>query len=316
MSNICIMGGNGYVGAHLVPMLLKLGHKVTVLDLIQPIKQGAFLSIVGDVRHRLHVRKALDKCDIVIHLACLSNDPSANLDAKLTKSINLDCFPMMMQECRDAGIKRFIYASSSSVYGVREEHDVIETTPLTPLTDYSRYKVLCETILQNTLGFEKVTLRPATICGYSENLRLDLCVHILTMQALRKGEISVYGGSQYRPNIHIDDICAAYIKLLDAPNVDGEIFNCGTTNLTIMETADMICDIMGSHIKIKTTPTDDLRSYHVSSQKINEQLGFYPKKSVGQAILEIKKAYDGGLIMNPDDSRYHRMKSIKEMGLS
>jgi len=305
---VLILGVSGYKGSILTQQLFDAGHEVAGVD------------ITGNPTHRMDVRN-IDKLrgvlkgqDAVIHLACISNDPSAELDPALTKSINLDCFQPCVEAARDAGVKRFIYASSSSVYGVKQEKDVTEDLPLEPLTDYSRFKAECEKILfANKGSMEAVVVRPATVCGWSPNVRLDLAVHILTMSALRNDKIKVFGGHQYRPNVHILDICRAYEMLLTAGNVDGEIFNCGTQNLTIHETAEMIQGIVGA-VKIEVTPSDDHRSYHVSSDKIMDKIGWKPRFAIATAITELKFAWEYGYIKNPDDEKYHRIKYWKKHG--
>src|SRR6266446_6420286 len=223
---VLVTGGAGYVGSVLVPKLLAAGYGVTVLDLFlygDEVFDGARSNpklrlIKGDLRHLPTVEGALAGCDAVIHLACISNDPSFELNPELGKSINYDAFPVLVDLSRDAGVKRFIYASSSSVYGIKEDQNVTEELPLEPLTDYSKYKALCEDVLlqKKAPGFTTLILRPATVCGYSPRLRLDLTVNILTNYAVNSGKITVFGGGQKRPNIHIDDMAACYLRLLDA----------------------------------------------------------------------------------------------------
>lgn len=310
---VCILGHAGYVGSKLVPTLLAHGHHVHGIDL-NWLESGKCFQTKADIRDMDAVNETMANCDAVIHLACISNDPASELNPKLTKSINLDSFLPIVEAAKSAGVKRFIFASSSSVYGVRPEKDIVETTPLTPLTDYSRYKAECEKILLDNKGdMEAVVVRPATVCGMSPNLRLDLAVHILTISALRYGIIQVFGGSQYRPNIYIDDLCDAYELLLVADNVDGEIFNVGHQNLTITETAEMVRNVVGEHVEIVVSPSSDPRSYHVSSQKIAKKLGFTAYQPIGRAIVELKDAWDNGEINNPDDARYHRIRGMREM---
>ncbi len=330
MSHILVTGGNGYVGSALVPKLLAAGHHVTVLDLVPgplPKTAGGLLTMhMGDIRREDHVWHALTGApafigpvDTVIHLACVSNDPSFDMDPEVGKSINYDCFRPLVMLCKKAGVKRFIFASSSSEYGVKQERDVIEEMSLEPMTDYALYKVKGEEILNEARmpGFETVIIRPATVCGISPSMRLDLAVHILTMSALRHGKISVYGGSQYRPNIHIDDITDAYLLCVSAPSykVDGQVFNVGAENLTIMETAEMIRDLMHEKISIGITETNDKRSYHVSSQKIAGILDFHPKKTVKMAIADVKMAYNLGQIPDPDNDKYYAIRRLKALGL-
>lgn len=322
MKRILLLGGAGFCGSKLAIHLMQKGYEVTIYDILTPewlasyIGAGVCHAIQGDVRDLKKLNDAMKGQNAVIHLACISNDPASELNPELTKSINLDSFPPCVQIAKECGVKRFIFASSSSVYGVRPEKDVVETTPLTPLTDYSRYKADCEKILLDNKGdMEAVVIRPATVCGMSPNLRLDLCVHILTMAALRNGVIKVFGGDQYRPNIHIDDLIEVYERLLTADNVDGAIFNCGSQNLTIHETALMVRNVVGQQISIIREESADERSYHVSSDKIKRALRLTPMRPIGQAIFEIKDAYMSGLIPEPDASKYHRIKWWKEQNV-
>src|SRR4051812_27679129 len=210
---VMITGGAGYVGSSLVPKLLGLGYEVSVLDLYMygedlfrdRANNPGLREVKGDLRNPADVARALQGCDAVIHLACISNDPSFDLNPDLGKSINYDCFRPLVRASKEAGVKRFIYASSSSVYGVKSDPNVTEDLALEPLTDYSKFKAMCETDLaeERAPSFVGVTIRPATVCGYAPRLRLDLSVNILTNHAINKGVITVFGGNQLRPNIHI-----------------------------------------------------------------------------------------------------------------
>lgn len=321
MSRIFITGGAGYVASALIPKLLGEGHEVSSVDLFACDYGVGHWHKIGDIRNDEIMQESMIGHDAVIHLACISNDPSFDMNPEIGKDINFTCFQPIVKAAKNAGIKRFIFASSSSVYGIREEKDVIETTPLTPLTDYSKYKAMCEEILlsEREDGFEVIVLRPATVCGWASEVRLDLCVHILTMAALREKNIKVFGGEQYRPNIHIEDLTDAYSLLLKAPAslVDGQIFNCGHTNMTIKETAEIIRDLMAERyrakITIETTPTNDNRSYHVSSEKIKRVLGFQAKNSIESAIDSLIGAYKGGLIKNPDEDKYYAIRRMKSV---
>ena len=283
MKKIFITGGSGYVGAVLVLHLIKKGYFVTVLDLMiygdEVLSSHPDLNIVkGDIRDKNLLKKLIPGHDAVIHLACISNDPSFELNPELGKSINLDAFQPLVEISKNAGIKRFIYASTSSVYGIKEESDVHENMELEPLTDYSRFKADCEKILADyhSEDFTTVTIRPATICGYSPRQRLDVIVNILTNLAYHNREITVFGGDQMRPNIHIQDMVKAYIILLTAPKekIAGQIFNAGYENRRVKELAETVKSVVGKDVKLVTIPTDDNRSYHISSRKIKEELGF------------------------------------------
>ena len=259
-NNIFITGGAGYVGSVLTPYLLDKGFKVTVYDLMiygnNVLKKHNNLKIINaDIRNAEMLKKTLPGHDVLIHLACISNDPSFELNPKLGKSINLDSFEPLVKLAKQNLIKRFIYASSSSVYGVKKEKNIDETISLEPLTDYSRFKADCEKILLKYLSddFVPVIIRPATVCGFSPRQRLDLVVNILTNLAYYKKEISVFGGNQLRPNIHIFDMVRAYEILINAPTADvsGQIFNAGYENLTVNEIARLVKKIIGSDVKIK-----------------------------------------------------------------
>ena len=325
---VLVTGGAGYVGCVLIPKLLAKGHEVLVYDLMIYGDAGLpdhpkLKKIKADIRDTKTFANSLAGVDTVLHMACISNDPSFELDSELSKSVNFDCFEPMVIAAKNSSVKRFIYVSSSSVYGVSEAPEVTEEHPLLPLTDYNKYKGLCEPLLfkHQSPNFTCVTIRPATVCGYSPRMRLDLSVNILTNLALNKGMITVFGGSQKRPNIHIDDLSELYVQLLDMPKekIQGEIFNAGYQNHTISEMAGMVRKVVAEEcpdrqeISIETTPSNDLRSYHVTSRKIGEKLGWFPKRSVEDAIRDLCKAFRAGKIPNSlDDSKYFNVKQMRE----
>ncbi|MFI5151030.1 MAG: NAD-dependent epimerase/dehydratase family protein [Bacteroidia bacterium] len=320
MQHIFITGGAGYVGSVLVPKLLSKGYKVTVLDLmiygedVLP-KHPQLNAVKGDIRDQDLLKKLLPGVDAVIHLACISNDPSFELNPSLGKSINLDAFDPLVRISKDAGVKRFIYASSSSVYGIKEEPNVHEGMKLEPLTDYSKFKADCEEILKKYQSddFTTCTIRPATVCGYGKRLRLDLSVNILTNLAINKGEITVFGGNQKRPNIHIEDMTDLYCQLLVLPKdkIAGKIWNAGYENFTISQIAQMVKNVIGEQVKIVTTPTNDHRSYHISSEKIRNDIGFEPTHSIEDAVKDLKDAFDKGLV--PDSLNAEKYFNVKLM---
>jgi len=326
---VLVTGGAGYVGSKLVPALLREGHSVHVLDLyifgdhiFADLKDNTGLrEFKGDLRDQTAVARAVAGCDAVIHLACVSNDPSFELDPALGKSINYDAFRPLVQAAKHAGVNRFIYASSSSVYGIKDEDNVTEELPLEPLTDYSKYKALCEKILEEERepGFTTLTLRPATVCGYAPRLRLDLTVNILTNHAINNGKITVFGGSQKRPNIHIDDMVQLYVNSLNYPDdmIDGMIFNAGYENHAVMEIAEMVRGVIGSSVNIDVTETDDLRSYHISSERIRDHLGFTPSHSIDNAVEDLKTAFSGGLVPGSlTDKKYYNVKVMQALSLA
>ena len=327
-NNVLVTGGAGYVGAVLVPKLLAAGYGVTVLDLflygeeaLAAVKNHPRLRLVkGDLRSQAVVEGALSGVDAVIHLACISNDPSFELDPALGKSINLDAFRPLVRASKTAGVKRFVYASSSSVYGVKEGVDVTEDLPLEPLTDYSKYKAACERILEeeHEPGFVTLTLRPATVCGYSPRQRLDLVVNILTNHAVNTGKIKVFGGEQLRPNLHIEDMTDLYCRTLEAPDaqIDGRIWNAGYENHSVRRLAETVKDVVGGPIGLEVLPTDDIRSYHVSSERIRREFGFAPQHTVGNAVGDLKAAFNDGLLPNAmDASRYYNIRVMQEARL-
>ena len=322
---IFLIGGGGYVGSALVPKLINLGYEVTVYDLFiygkEVLEKNSNLTLIeGDIRDINLLSKSLKNHDSIIHLACISNDPSFELNPKLGKSINLDCFRPLVEVAVKENIKRFIYASSSSVYGIKKEKNVTETLTLEPLTDYSKFKVECEKILSEFTSdeFETVIIRPATVCGYAKRQRLDVVVNILTNLAFNKRKIKVFGGDQLRPNIHIQDMANIYIEVLKAEKklVNGEIFNAGYDNFTVSDIALTVKEVIGSDIEIETLPTDDNRSYHVSSEKIKKTLNFTPKYTIKDAIRDLKKAFDEKKLPDSlENSKYFNIKKMQEIKL-
>lgn len=329
MKRVFVTGGAGYVGAVLVPKLLKAGYQVKVLDLyiygsdvFDSVKDHPrLIQIKGDLRDTRILEKEIPGSDAVIHLACISNDPSYELNPALGKSINYDAFLPLVAISKKTGVKRFIFASSSSVYGLKDDPNVTEDLPLEPLTDYSKYKALCEEHLlkEQSKDFEVLILRPATVCGYSPRQRLDLTVNILTNHAVHNKKITVFGGKQKRPNIHIEDMTDLYVQCLELPaeKIAGKIFNAGYENHTLDEIAGMVKEIMADeNLSIVHQTTDDNRSYHISSEKISQELGFRPRKTIGDAIHDLKKAFlDGRIPDAMNDSRYYNIRTMQKIDL-
>lgn len=329
IKSVLVTGGAGYVGAVLVPKLLKADYKVKVLDLyiygdnvLDSVKENKNLKqIKGDIRDQDLLKKEMEGIDAVIHLACISNDPSFELNPELGKSINLDAFGPLVDISKRAGVKRFIYASSTSVYGIKDVSNVTEDLSLEPLTDYSKFKADCEGILLEKANDDFIVsiIRPATVCGYSPRLRLDLTVNILTNLAINKGVITVFGGEQKRPNIHIEDITDLYVQLLESPGeqIHKKIFNAGYENYKVKEIAEMVKKTVGDdHVEIRTTPSDDNRSYHVCSERIRKDLGFKPKHTLEEAIKDLKDAFQEGKIPNSlTENRYFNIKTMRSINL-
>ena len=326
--SIMVTGGAGYVGSLLVPKLLSDGHEVTVLDLFmygtdifdKVIFDPSLRIVKGDLRDISIVRDALTNCDTVIHLACISNDPSFELNPDLGKSINYDCFLPLVKASKDAGVNQFIYASSSSVYGIKNDEEVTEELSLEPLTDYSKYKAMCEDILiaEQEIDFKVTILRPATVCGYAPRQRLDVIVNILTNNAVNNNLIKIFGGEQKRPNIAVKDMVRAYCHILNSPQdlVNGKIYNVGFENHTVDKLASMVKNIVGESVAIEKFKTNDLRSYHISSKKITEDLGFKNKFTIDNAINDLVYAMDKKLLIDPmNNPKYANIKVMQNIEL-
>lgn len=328
LTNVLVTGGAGYVGHVLTPRLLASGHHVTVYDILYfgcaalPTDHPNLRIIEGDIRDTAKLSDAFAGQDAVLHLACISNDASFELDENLSKTINYDCFEPMVVAAKTAGVKRFIYASTSSVYGVSDAPDVTEDHPLVPLSLYNKFKGMCEPHLFKHMAddFICATIRPATVCGYSPRCRLDLSVNILTNHAVNKGKITVFGGDQMRPNLHIEDMVDVYELFLAAPaeKIHGETFNVGHENRTIADLARIIRDIVQEEmpemgdIEIVTTPSDDNRSYHVNSDKIKRVLGYTPQRGVAGAVRDLTRAFKAGKLPNSfDDDCYYNVRTMK-----
>ncbi len=328
VKTVLVTGGAGYVGSALVPKLLDRGYRVRVFDLylygehiFAPLRANDRLEEVrADLRDRAAVRRAMTGVDAVVHLACISNDPSFELNPDLGRSINYECFPDLVDAAKSAGVRRFVYASSSSVYGVKDEEHVTEDLSLEPLTDYSKFKAMCEEVLdaKREPGFTTLTVRPATVCGYAPRLRLDVIVNILTNHAVNNRRIKVLGGSQIRPNIHIDDMTDFYVESLLWPDekIDGKVYNVGYYNQRVDELAESVREIVGEDVEIVREPSNDDRSYRISSEKIKRELEFAARRSIDDAVRGLMAAFAQGKI--PDsmtDPRYYNIKTMQNIGL-
>ena len=331
MKNILVIGGAGYCGSILVPQLLDEGHKVTVFDIMWygneflPHDNSNLTLVQGDVREVAKVAEACEGQDTVLHLACISNDASFDLDEALSTSVNLDAFEPVVIAAKSAGVNRFVFASSSSVYGVSEQPNVTEKHPLLPVSLYNKFKGMCEPLLfkHTDENFVGVVYRPATVCGYGPRQRLDVSVNILTNHAVNKGKITVFGGEQLRPNLHIQEYADVCKLLMSAPSekVANEVFNVGFQNMSIMDIAKTVKKVveetypdMGD-IPIVVTESDDKRSYHINSDKIKNALGFVPKYSVEDAVRDLCKAFaEGKLPGSFDDDQYFNIRTMKAIG--
>lgn len=328
---VFVTGGAGYCGSLLVPQLLAHGYAVTVYDTLYfgadflPRDNPKLTIVQGDIRETAKLAAAVAGHDAFVSLACISNDASFELDENLSKSINFDCFEPLVLAAKNAGIKRFVYCSSSSVYGVSNSPEVTEDHPLVPLTLYNKFKGMCEPLLwkHKSNGFTCVAIRPATVCGYSPRTRLDLSVNILTNHAVTKGKITVFGGDQMRPNLHIEDMVDAYELMLNAPHekIHGEVFNIGFENHSIASIAMMVKKVVETEmpdrgpIEVVRTPSDDNRSYHVNSDKVLRVLGFRPKRTIEDAVHDLVRAFGNYLLpASFDDDWYYNVRTMKKIG--
>ena len=335
IQSVFVTGGAGYVGAVLIPLLLNKGYHVRVLDLflfgdktLDSVKNCPNLQVIkGDIRDQGLLKKTIPGSDAVIHLACVSNDPSFELNPDLSRTINYDAFDPLVKISHDSGVRRFVYASTCSVYGISDSDNVTEDHPLLPVTDYNKYKGLCEPVLREYQApdFTTVIIRPATVCGYSPRQRLDLTVNTLTSHAWHNGWISVFGGEQCRPNIHIADVVELYAMLMELDHglIEGKTFNAGYQNYTVAELATIVKSGVeeempkGKTVEIVTTPSDDKRSYRISSEKIRRDLGFIPKRTIQDATKELVGAFRENRIPNPmSDISYYNIKTFQHIQLT
>ncbi len=328
---ILVTGGFGYVGSRLTPHLLGLGHQVSVIDLMLYTDagldalqadpkfgewKGRFNLVRGDLRHEGAVREALRGCDTVIHLGAISNDPTGELDEALTRQVNFDAIGMLLALAKESGVRRFINGSSSSVFGIKDVADVTEELEPEPLTFYSKYKALSEWLVLAAASpeFCAVNIRPATICGYSPRQRFDLTVNKLTADAVRKKVITVHGGKQRRPNVGITDAINLYALLtqLDAGRINGQTFNFGFENHTVMAIAQLIqAELKDLDVAINVTDTNDNRDYHISSAKLVQRLGYQPVSSIQKEVAHLRAVLEKGVYPDIDAPEHYNMKCMK-----
>jgi len=312
--NILLTGGCGYVGTPLTQSLLAQGHRVTVVDLqwfgnFLPA-HPALTVIREDVRHADRI--PMQGIDVVMHLANVANDPCADLDSKLNWEVNALATMQLVERAIAHGVPQFIYASSGSVYGVKEEPEVTEELPLVPISDYNKTKMISERVLLSYASRIAINIvRPATICGYSPRMRLDLSVNMLTMQALTKGRITVFGGDQTRPNIHLRDMLRVYDHFLARGREFTGIYNAGFENISILDIAQRVTRHVPAEVVV--TPSNDPRSYRLSSRKLLAT-GFAPQHGVEDGILEVIAAYRDGRLR--DEERCYNIKTMRQLAIA
>ena len=308
---ILVTGGSGYKGSVLIPKLLNSGHNVTCFDTnwfgdyLQV--NNSLTKLKGDIRDLKDL--SLKGFDTIIHLANVANDPAVELNPTMSWEINVLAGHQLIEKAIKENVRHFIFASSGSVYGIKQEEEVTEDLPLVPISTYNKTKMIAERVFisySNKIKFHSI--RPATVCGLSPRMRLDVAVNLLTFQALTKGKITVLGGTQVRPNIHIDDICDVYLHFVsNYQNIDSGFYNAGFENISILDIAKKIQSKVNCEIEVKDS--NDPRSYRQDSSKLLKT-GFTPKKNVSIAIDEIIQSYNSGQLS--DKSQWHTVKWMKE----
>lgn len=319
---VLVTGGAGYIGSVLVPRLCESGASVTVFDALwfdreSPEESRELRFVRGDIRDEEAIDRVLEeRFDAVIHLAAISNDPCSDLDEAATIAVNDHAVEHLMKRAKAQGVRRFLYASSASVYGVREEPDVTEDLELRPITIYAKCKARGEQVLNGLVdeNFVGCSVRAATVCGYSPRLRLDLTVNILTEHAVRKGKIRVFGGEQMRPNVHILDLCRFYEMLLSAETtkIRGKAFNVSHQNATVRDIAEKVREAANASAAIEVEPSNDPRSYHLCADRARDELGFTTQLGISEASREVADALANGRVPDPDALRYRNVRWMLE----
>jgi len=312
MKNILITGGTGYVGTLLTQTLLEKGHNVTVVDTMwfgNFLEEHQNLTVIQT--NILDIDSIpMKNIDTIFHLANIANDPTGDLNSKLTWEVNVLASKLLVEKAIKHNVNQFVYASSGSVYGLKEEEQVTEDLDLVPLSDYNKTKMISERVfLSYQDKIKTVIIRPATVCGYSKRMRLDVSVNMLTMQALANKKITVFGGAQTRPNIHIKDMINVYLHFLDNDNLVG-IYNAGFENISILDIALKASRITDAEIIV--TESNDPRSYRLNSDKLLAT-GYIPQYGVETAMIEIIEKFNDGTLK--DEEIYYNLKVMKKLGI-
>ena len=312
--HILITGGCGYTGTVLTNKLLSFGYKVTVIDTqwfgnhLQPKPKLKIIKL--DIRNSDQI--PFDNVDVLIHLANIANDPGVELNPLLSWEINVLATHQLIENAIKNNVKQFIYASSGSVYGIKKEQEVTEDLPLVPISTYNKTKMIAEKVLSSYKNLIKFhCIRPATVCGYSPKMRLDLSVNLFIIQALKNKELTVFGGNQIRPNIHIEDLVDVYIHFIKNPNLPNGFYNAGFENLKIIDIAKKVSEIIPSKIKIQQNNSDP-RSYRQNSDKLI-LTGFKKNFSISNAIVDLKKKYEEKKFFETDEC--YIVRSIKKLNI-
>ena len=310
MKKILVTGGSGYQGVKLIKKLISAKYKVINIDnnlfgnyFIKHRNVKNYQLDINQI-HKINLRNVYG----CIHLASIANDPMVDLNQSFSWETSALGTMALMEQLKKYKVKKIIYASSGSVYGIKKEKKVTEKLSLKPLSTYNKVKMVTERVI---LSYKKylnvIILRPATVCGFSPRMRLDVTVNMLTFHALKNKKITVFGGKQKRPNIHIDDLLDAYMFFLKK-NIKTNIFNIGFENLSIIDIAKKISRIIESEIVIKKN-YKDARSYNLDSSKLLKT-GFKPKKKISDAIIELKELYKKNILKNKPN--FHSIKWLKK----